>query len=230
MNISDNLAEIRNNIEIIKGKKSIEDDITLVAVSKTVESDKVTEAYEAGQIDFGENKVQELTKKYEELNNDNLNFHMIGHLQTNKVKYLVGKVKLIQSLDRISLLKELEKRGKNNNYIFNCLIQLNLAKEDSKTGLYEEDLQELIEEVEKMDFVKVRGLMSIVPFKENPDDVRVYFRRLKEIYDDLNSKDFTNISMEHLSMGMSHDYEVAIEEGANMVRIGTSIFGKRDYN
>lgn len=231
MSIENNLAEINENIDKIRNNsKYVNDDFTLIAVSKTVDASKVTEAYKFNQVDFGENKVQELTKKYENLNNKNLKFHMIGHLQTNKVKYLVGKTELIQSLDRISLLKELEKRGRNNNYVFNCLIQLNLAKEDSKTGLYEEDLQKLIDNIEKMDFVKVKGLMMIAPFEENPEDVRKYFKKLRELFDSLNEKQFKNISMKYLSMGMSHDYKIAIEEGSNMIRIGTNIFGERNYN
>ena len=230
MSISENLSNIKNNIEKLKEDLSIKEDITLIAVSKTVNSDRVLEAYESGQTEFGENKVQELIKKYDELNNDNINLNMIGHLQTNKVKYLVDKVKLIQSLDRLSLLKELEKRGKNNNYYFNCLIELNLAKEESKTGLHEEDLEELIQAIEKCEFVKVKGLMIVAPFLDDLEEVRVYFKQMKQIYDTLDKREFKNISMEFLSMGMSHDYEVAIEEGSNMVRIGTSIFGKRNYN
>ncbi|HHX67400.1 MAG: YggS family pyridoxal phosphate-dependent enzyme [Miniphocaeibacter sp.] len=230
MSISTNLDEIQNNIKNIKDELSINRDITLIAVSKTVDSQRVLEAYNHGQKEFGENKVQELVKKYEEINNSDVIFHMIGHLQTNKVKYLVNKVKLIQSLDRLSLLKELEKRGKNNNYIFNCLIELNLAKEESKTGLHEEDLLELIEKIEECEFVKVKGLMTVAPYYEDLEKVRVYFRKLKNIYDDLANKNFKNINMEYLSMGMSHDYKVAIEEGSNMIRVGTSIFGERNYN
>ncbi|QQK07694.1 YggS family pyridoxal phosphate-dependent enzyme [Miniphocaeibacter halophilus] len=230
MSISSNLNEIKNNIENIKSELSIERDITLIAVSKTVDSNRVLEAYNSGQLEFGENKVQELIKKYEELNNSDIIFHMIGHLQTNKVKYLVNKVKLIQSLDRLSLLKELEKRGKNNNYVFNCLIELNLAKEESKTGLHEEDLPELIEKIEECNYVKVKGLMTVAPYFEDLEKVRVYFKKLKDIYENLASKKFKNITMEYLSMGMSHDYKVAIEEGSNMIRIGTSIFGERNYD
>lgn len=230
MSISTNLNEIKNNIEKIKRELSIDRDVTLIAVSKTVDSNRVLEAYNNGQREFGENKVQELIKKYEELDNSDIIFHMIGHLQTNKVKYLVNKVELIQSLDRLSLLKELEKRGKNNDYTFNCLIELNLAKEESKTGLHEEDLLELIEKIEECNYVKVKGLMTVAPYYEDLEKVRIYFKRLKDIYDNLASKNFKNITMEYLSMGMSHDYKVAIEEGSNMIRIGTSIFGERNYD
>ncbi|WP_099203111.1 YggS family pyridoxal phosphate-dependent enzyme [Miniphocaeibacter massiliensis] len=230
MSIKDNLEEINRSIEKLKKDLSIDRDITLIAVSKTVDSKRVLEAYECGQIDFGENKVQEITKKYEEINNEEISLHMIGHLQTNKVKYLINKVKLIQSLDRKSLLKELEKRGRANNSTFNCLIELNLAKEETKTGLHEESLEDLLNEVEKCEFVKVKGLMTVAPFLEDLEEVRVYFKQMKQIYDKLSKREFKNISMEILSMGMSHDYKIAIEEGSNMVRIGTSIFGKRNYN
>lgn len=230
MGIKENLKDILNGIEDVKTKNKIQDNIKLIAVSKTVDSNRVIEAFNCGQVEFGENKVQELVKKYEEIDNQEYKFHMIGHLQTNKVKYLLNKVELIQSLDRLSLLKELEKRGRNNNYIFNCLIELNLAKEESKTGLHKEDLEELITKIEECEFVKVKGLMTVAPFFEDLEEVRPYFKEMKNIFEDLKNKDFNNISMETLSMGMSHDYKVAIEEGSNMVRVGTSIFGERNYN
>lgn len=230
MGIKENLNDILSGIKEVKNENKIQDDVKLIAVSKTVDSSRVVEAFNCGQLEFGENKVQELVKKFEEIDNKEYKFHMIGHLQTNKVKYLLDKVELIQSLDRLSLLKELEKRGRNNNYVFNCLIELNLAKEESKTGLHEEDLQELIEKIEECEFVKVKGLMTVAPFFEDLEEVRPYFKKMKDIFDDLKNKDFKNISMETLSMGMSHDYKIAIEEGSNMVRVGTSIFGERNYN
>lgn len=230
MSIAENLDKIRDNIDLIKKEKGLDYPITLIAVSKTVDEEKVMEAYEHGQRDFGENKVQELTKKESSLNNlEDINFHMIGYLQSNKVKYLVNTAKLIHSLDRKSLIKEMEKRGRNEDFIFNCLIQVNLAKEESKSGIYIEDLDELLTSIENSEYIKVKGLMMIAPFYEDAEDVRPLFREMKELFDELKSRDFKNIEMKYLSMGMSHDYKVAVEEGSNMVRIGTDIFGKRVY-
>lgn len=230
MSIAENLDKIRDNIDLIKKEKGLDYPITLIAVSKTVDEEKVIEAYEHGQRDFGENKVQELTKKESSLNNlEDINFHMIGYLQSNKVKYLVNTAKLIHSLDRKSLIKEMEKRGRNEDFIFNCLIQVNLAKEESKSGIYIEDLDELLTSIENSEYIKVKGLMMIAPFYEDAEDVRPLFREMKELFDELKSRDFKNIEMKYLSMGMSHDYKVAVEEGSNMVRIGTDIFGKRVY-
>lgn len=230
MSIAENLDKIRNNIDTIKKEKGLDYDITLIAVSKTVDEEKVVEAYEHGQRDFGENKVQELTKKESSLNNlEDINFHMIGYLQSNKIKYLVNTAKLIHSLDRKSLIKEMEKRGKSEDFTFNCLIQVNLAKEESKSGIYIEDLEELLTSIENANYIKVKGLMMIAPFYEDAEEVRPLFREMKEIFDELKVRDFKNIEMKYLSMGMSHDYKVAVEEGSNMVRIGTDIFGKRVY-
>lgn len=230
MSIGENIDKIKSNIDLIKKEKGLDYPITLIAVSKTVDEEKVMEAYEHGQRDFGENKVQELTKKESSLNNlEDINFHMIGYLQSNKVKYLVNTAKLIHSLDRKSLIKEMEKRGRNEDFIFNCLIQVNLAKEESKSGIYIEDLEELLILIENSNYVKVKGLMMIAPFYEDVEKVRPLFRDMKKIYDELRTREFKNIEMKYLSMGMSHDYKVAVEEGSNMVRIGTDIFGKRVY-
>ncbi|WP_055079128.1 YggS family pyridoxal phosphate-dependent enzyme [Lagierella massiliensis] len=230
MSIGENIDKIKSNIDLIKKEKGLDYPITLIAVSKTVDEEKVMEAYEHGQRDFGENKVQELTKKESSLNNlEDINFHMIGYLQSNKVKYLVNTAKLIHSLDRKSLIKEMEKRGRNEDFIFNCLIQVNLAKEKSKSGIYIEDLEELLILIENSNYVKVKGLMMIAPFYEDVEKVRPLFRDMKKIYDELRTREFKNIEMKYLSMGMSHDYKVAVEEGSNMVRIGTDIFGKRVY-
>ena len=230
MSIGENIDKIKSNIDLIKKEKGLDYPITLIAVSKTVDEEKVMEAYEHGQRDFGENKVQELTKKESSLNNlEDINFHMIGYLQSNKVKYLVNTAKLIHSLDRKSLIKEMEKRGRNEDFKFNCLIQVNLAKEESKSGIYLEDLEELLTSIENSKYIKVKGLMMIAPFYEDVEKVRPLFREMKELFDELKSRNFKNIEMKYLSMGMSHDYKVAVEEGSNMVRIGTDIFGKRVY-
>ncbi len=230
MSICDNIDKIKKDIENIKEKKNIDYDIKLIAVSKTVDSQRVREAYEHGHRDFAENKVQELLKKKEELKDLDIDFHMIGYLQSNKVKYLVHNTKLIHSLDRKSLLKEMEKRGRKENYTFNCLIQVNLAKEESKSGIYLEDLEEFLNLIEETSYVKVHGLMMIAPYAEDVEDIRMLFRKMHELFLDLKKRSFKNIKMDYLSMGMSHDYKVAIEEGANIIRIGTDIFGKRVYN
>ena len=217
---------IKENIE--KVKKNIPDKVTLLAVSKTKPIEYLEEAYQCGMRDFGENKVQELLKK-EEIFHKDVRWHLIGHLQTNKVKYLVDKVYLIHSLDSVKLLNELEKVYKKNNKKINTLIEINIGREESKTGIMEEDLDDFISEIEKCSNVLVKGIMVIIP-KGDEDSNRDYFKRTKLIFDNLKDKSYKNISMDILSMGMTNDYEVAIEEGSTLVRVGTGIFGERDYN
>lgn len=206
----------------------IPEGVKLVAVSKTRTLDELEEAYNAGSRDFGENKVQELVEKYDEFHND-VRWHFIGHLQKNKVKYIVGKVFLIHSLDNIELLKEIEKRYSMNNEIANVLIQINIGRDPNKSGILLENLEELMDACEKCKNVKVKGLMTVLP-KGDEVSNRKYFKSMKEIYDSTSKKMYNNISMEYLSMGMSGDYRIAMEEGSNMIRIGEGIFGKRIYN
>lgn len=206
----------------------IPENVKLIAVSKTRTLDELEEAYNAGSRDFGENKVQELVEKYDEFHND-VRWHFIGHLQKNKVKYIVGKVFIIHSLDNIGLLKEIEKRYSMNNEIANVLIQINIGRDPNKSGVLLENLEELIEACENCKNVKVKGLMTVIP-KGDEESNRKYFKNMKEIYDSLSKKMYNNISMEYLSMGMSGDYQIAMEEGSNMIRIGEGIFGKRIYN
>ncbi len=172
------------------------------------------EAIEDGITDIGENKVQEIERKYNDLG-PIVNYHMIGSLQSNKVKDVIDKVCLIHSLDRKSLLKEINKRGRQEDKVINCLIQMNISKEETKSGVYEEDLEEFLKLVENYEYVRVQGLMTMAPHADNPEDIRWVFTKMKKKY---------------LSMGMSNDYNIAIEEGSNMVRVGTKIFGKRDYS
>ncbi len=226
MSIRDNLEQVNENMKKYASKG---ENPKLIAVTKTVELDRIKEAIECGVTDIGENKPQELDMKYDELK-DSVNYHMIGHLQTNKVKNVVGKACLIHSLDRISLLDEIEKRAKAIGKPQDCLIQLNVAEEEQKSGLYIDDLEDFIQEIEKKEFVKVKGLMNIAPFAENPEDIRWNFKKMRQIYDKMKDKDYKNIEMKYLSMGMSHDYTIALEEGANMIRVGSFIFGKRNYN
>ncbi|OBR94931.1 hypothetical protein CLRAG_12690 [Clostridium ragsdalei P11] len=220
MSIEQNLNRIE---EELKDKN-----VTLVAVSKTKPIEDVQEAYDAGIRDFGENKVQELTNKIPNLPQD-IRWHLIGHLQRNKVKYIVGKVYLIHSLDSIRLLNELEKHYKDQKLIANTLIQINIGLEESKTGLPLEELEDLLNACENCTNVKVKGLMAVIP-KGDEESCKNYFRKLKDIFDGLKKRKFNNISMNILSMGMTHDYKIAIKEGATLVRIGEGIFGKRNYN
>ncbi len=217
MSIEENLNKI---------KKNIPDNITLVAVSKTKPIEDINLAYKLGQRDFGENKVQELINKEEILPND-IRWHFIGNLQTNKVKYLVGKVYLIHSLSSIKLLKKIEDEFSKKNITANLLIQINIGKEESKGGFFKEDLNNIIIEIEKCNNIKVKGLMAIIP-KGTTEENRFYFKEMKSIFDNLSDNTYKNISMDILSMGMTHDFEIAIEEGSNLVRIGEGIFGKRN--
>ncbi|MBS6601592.1 MAG: YggS family pyridoxal phosphate-dependent enzyme [Clostridium sp.] len=217
---------IKDNIEALE--KEIPNGVKLLAVSKTKPLSDLEEAYEAGIREFGENKVQELVAKEEEFHKD-VKWHFIGGLQTNKVKYLVGKVCLIHSLSSIKLLKQIEKEFGKKNEIANVLIEINIGREESKGGILEEELEDMLSEIEKCSFVRVKGIMVIIP-KGDSDSNRAYFKRTKEIFESLKNREFKNIKMEILSMGMTHDYKIAIEEGSTLVRIGEGIFGKRDYN
>ena len=218
--------DIKNNIKSLRC--NIPNEVTLLAVSKTKPLNELEEAYNAGIRDFGENKVQELKDKFENFHKD-VRWHFIGNLQTNKVKYLVGKTFLIHSLSSIKLLEVIEKEFGKKNIIADTLIQINIGREESKGGLLEEDLDTLIEAIEKCKFVKVKGIMAVIP-KGNEESNRYYFKKVKDIFDSLKNKEFKNIQMEILSMGMTHDYHIAIEEGSNFIRIGEGIFGKRNYN
>lgn len=217
---------IKDNIEALE--KEIPNGVKLLAVSKTKPLSDLEEAYEAGIREFGENKVQELVAKEEEFHKD-VKWHFIGGLQTNKVKYLVGKVCLIHSLSSIKLLKQIEKEFGKKNEIANVLIEINIGREESKGGILEEELEDMLSEIEECNFVKVKGIMVIIP-KGDSDSNRAYFKRTREIFESLKTRKFKNIKMEILSMGMTHDYKIAIEEGSTLVRIGEGIFGKRNYN
>ena len=188
----------------------------------------IKECYDIGQRDFGENKVQDLIAKKELLPKD-IRWHFIGKLQTNKVKYLVNNVYLIHSLSSIKLLEKIESEFSKSNSSVNALIQINIGREESKSGIYEEELEDMIKAIEACNHVKVKGIMVIIP-KGNDEENRYYFSKTKEIFNKLKDRNLKNISMEILSMGMTNDYQVAVEEGATMVRVGTGIFGERDYS
>ena len=204
------------------------EEVTLIAVSKTKPVEAIREAMKSGIIDFGENKVQELVHKTESIK-ENLNWHLIGHLQRNKVKYVIDKVCLIHSVDSYRLAEQVQAEALKVGRIINILIQVNVAKEDSKFGITAEQASKLISQISKLSNIRVKGLMMIAPSVDNPEDNRIYFKNLKKLYVDIKSKNIDNVNMEILSMGMTGDYEVAIEEGATMIRVGTGIFGERNY-
>lgn len=227
--IKDNICSIQKNIQnalIRSGRAS--DEVTLIGVTKTVEADAINEAISTGIKDIGENKVQEIIRKYDYIDKS-ANLHMIGHLQSNKVKYIIDKVSLIHSLDRLSLAKEIDKRAKEHDLIKDVLIQVNVAEEESKFGVKVQNTIPFIESILELDNIRIKGLMTIAPFAEDPEEVRFVFKDLKKLGLEIESKHYEHVEMKYLSMGMSNDYEVAIEEGSNMVRIGTAIFGKRIY-
>ncbi len=227
---------IKENLDVVKAniKKSIlksnrnEQDVHLIAMSKTKPVKLLMEAYDNGIRDFGENKVQELTVKYEEMPKD-IRWHMIGHLQTNKVKYIADKVYMIHSVDSVKLAQEISKQAQKVNRIIPILLEINIAAEETKFGLKPEDCIEFIESIHHLPGISIKGLMAVPPNVEFPEKNRVYFNRLKQLSVDITQKNIDNVCMDILSMGMSGDYEVAIEEGATYIRVGTGIFGERDY-
>ena len=204
------------------------DEITLIAVSKTKPTEMLAEIYQEGVRDFGENKVQELTDKYEQLPKD-INWHMIGHLQRNKVKYIVDKVKLIHSVDSLRLAEAIEQEAAKKNVVVDVLIEVNVAEEESKFGLSEEEVIHLVKQVAQLPHVRIKGLMTVAPYVVDSEENRPFFRKIKQLSVDINNQNIDNVSMNILSMGMTGDYMVAIEEGATMVRVGTGIFGERNY-
>lgn len=204
-------------------------DITVIAVSKTVDSKRAKEAVEAGVENLGENRVQELVKKYDELADTDIKWHMIGHLQKNKVKYIIDKTVLIHSVESIELAEEINKRAIKNNLTSNVLIELNIGEEESKFGINEDNIYDFVKNMEQFENIKVLGLMTVAPFCEDPEDVRWVFKKMKNINDKISTMNLRNTEMKYLSMGMTNDYEVAIEEGSNIIRIGTAIFGARKY-
>ena len=227
--IIENLNNVKENIKKAcetSGRKP--EEVTLIAVSKTKPVSLLEEAYEAGCRHFGENKVQELCDKYEVMKDD-IHWHMIGHLQTNKVKYLIGKTTLIHSVDSYKLACEIEKQAAKKDCIMDILIEVNIANEESKFGVTKETVIELVKEVAKLPHVRIKGLMTVAPYVEDSEENRVFFRNIKQLSVDIDNQNIDNVCMDILSMGMTGDYMVAIEEGATIVRVGTGIFGERNY-
>ena len=228
--LKENYEEVQKKItEAFKRAGRNREEVTLIAVSKTKPVEMLSEIYDLGERNFGENKVQELTEKEEVLPKD-IHWHMIGHLQRNKVKQLVGKVCRIHSVDSVRLAKQIQHDFAAKDETAHILIEVNAAKEESKFGFLPEETEDAIREIAAMPNIVIHGLMTIAPFVDNPEENRIHFRNLKKLLVDINAKNIDNVSMHELSMGMTGDYEVAIEEGATYVRVGTGIFGNRNYN
>ena len=228
--LKENLEQVEQNIErACKKAGRARSEVTLIAVSKTKPVEMIQEIYDAGCRDFGENKVQELCEKIEQLPND-IKWHMIGHLQRNKVKYIIDNhVSLIHSVDSYRLAEEINIQAKKKNVIVPILVEVNIAMEESKFGISPEDAIALVEQIAELKNVKIEGLMTIAPYVVDAEENRLYFRKIKQLSVDIGNKNIDNVSMKILSMGMTGDYMVAIEEGATMVRVGTGIFGERNY-
>lgn len=230
MSIKENIMYINQEIDNIKKEINRKDDVTLMAVTKTVDVEKVLEAIDSGVTDIGENKPQELARKYDAIG-DKVRYHLIGTLQTNKVKYIIDKVYMIHSLDRISLCEEIQKRAEKIDKIINCLVQVNISKEESKHGLDRESVVDFIQTVSReYKNIRIKGLMTMAPFIDDEKEIRKVFKGLKDLSLEVNNLNIPNVQMNTLSMGMSHDYKIAIEEGSTIIRVGTSIFGQRNYS
>lgn len=228
-NIEKNLYEIKKRIEeaaLRSGRKP--EEIELITVSKTVDVPRIKQAVDAGARLLGENRVQEILEKYDELS-PYASFHLIGHLQKNKVKYIIGKVSLIHSVESKALAEEIDKRARQAGIIQHILIEVNVSGEESKFGVKPDETAELVKSISEYENVRVDGLMTIAPFGAEEDELRRIFRGLKNIAGKIEALDIKNVSMKELSMGMTNDFELAVEEGATMVRVGTGIFGERNY-
>lgn len=228
--ITENLIDVQKNIEqaCLKSNRSV-DEVTLIAVSKTKPLSMIQEAYDFNIRNFGENKVQEIMDKYNHMPKDTL-WHMIGHLQRNKVKYIVDKVCMIHSVDSLRLAEEISKEAVKKQVTVSILIEVNVANESTKFGLAKEETIALVKEIATLPNIIIKGLMTVAPYVDDPEENRQVFRSLKQLFIDINKENIDNVIMSELSMGMTNDYMVAIEEGATMVRVGTGIFGERNYN
>ena len=229
MSLSENLKEVQDNIEeaILRCGRN-KDDVTLIAVSKTKPVSMIQEVYDLGVRDFGENRVQEILEKYDQLPKD-IRWHLIGHLQTNKVKYIIDKVCLIHSVDSYKLACEISKEAVKHSVTANILIEVNVAGEESKFGVSPDEVEDLIKEIAKLPGICIKGLMTVAPYVVDSEENRRFFVKMKQLVVDISRKSIDNVCMDYLSMGMSGDYTVAVEEGSTMVRVGTSIFGERNY-
>lgn len=226
--VSDDLLNVRKNIEMAARRAGRDPkEIKLIAVSKTKPISMIEECVEHGQLSFGENKVQELMEKREV--HPELEWHLIGHLQKNKVKYVVGNVAMIHSVDSVELAEKIQTEAEKRQTDVDILLEVNVAEEETKTGFKCPEVQDACMKIAVFPNVHIKGLMTVAPFVENPEENREIFRKLRHILVDIRSKKVDNIDMTELSMGMTNDYEIAIEEGATLVRVGSAIFGKRNY-
>lgn len=230
MGMKENLSEVQYRIlEAARRGDRDSHAIKLIGVTKTIGIQKIVESFELGIEEVGENKPQEILEKYDIIKQYNKKIHLIGHLQTNKIKYIWDKVDMIHSLDRLSLIEALEKKLNQENHFIQGLLQLNIAKEESKGGFYLEELDEIIDQMKAYPHVKIKGFMVMAPYSENPEEVRWVFKKAHELLLSYQEKHYDWIEFSELSMGMSNDYELAIEEGATMVRVGSAIYGEREY-
>lgn len=229
MSVGENLIDLLESIDKeidLSGRKK--DEVKLLAVTKTVDVERIKEIKEFGLKEIGENKVQEIEEKYDALKDD-FDFHMIGSLQKNKINKLLGKIKMIHSLDSLSLIEALDKRLANNNMELDGLLQVNISKEESKSGFYKDEVEKVLEKMHEYKNLHIVGFMTMAPFTEDEAVVRNTFRGLYELKEKLAAKNFDNVDLKYLSMGMTHDYKIAIQEGSNILRIGSKIFGERNY-
>lgn len=227
--IAENLKKVEEKIcAACKRAGRKREEITLIAVSKTKPIEMIKEAMQENILEFGENKVQEMTNKIEQMK-EPLHWHFIGHLQRNKVKYIVDKVFLIHSVDSVRLAKQISQEAEKKQIICNILLEVNIANEVSKYGLKPNEVIEAAKQIAVLPYIHIQGLMTVAPFVENSEENRIHFQNMKKLMVDIKQKNIDNISMDILSMGMTNDYEIAIEEGATMIRIGTGIFGERNY-
>lgn len=228
--IKENLEEVREKIrQACQRSGRREEEVTLISVSKTKPVEMLEEAYEAGSRDFGENRVQEIMEKYGQMP-EGVRWHMIGHLQKNKVRQVIDKAVLIHSVDTVELAEQIEKDAAKRDLTVDILLEVNVAEEESKFGFRTEEVEAAVMKIKDLPHVHIKGLMTIAPFVSNSEDNREVFKKLYQLYVDIRSKNIDNVNMSVLSMGMTGDYEVAIEEGATMIRVGTGIFGARTRN
>ncbi len=204
--------------------KSINNRAQLIAVVKGQSKENLLDLLAAGQKIFAENKVQDLLDKNESLEDEKITWHFIGHLQRNKVKYIIDKVELIHSLDSKRLAEEVSKRALAQGRLVNCLIQVNTGQEDQKHGINFSEAEHFLESIQDLQGIRILGLMAVTPFCQDPEDARKYFKQMKDLFEKLKKQKYNNADLQHLSMGMSNDYHIALEEGADMVRIGSSLF------
>lgn len=230
MTLQKNIEDVLNRV---KDAASISNqnpqEVELIAVTKTIDVDIIKQAIDLGITNVAENKVQELVRKYEEIG-PVVKWHLIGHLQRNKVKYIIDKVDLIHSLDSYRLAEEISKRAEGIDRIMECLLQVNVSGEETKYGIDPKDVIHILKEISSLENIKIVGLMTMAPHVEDQEDTRQYFKALKSISEEIDKIDLQNVEMTYLSMGMSNDFEIAVQEGANLIRVGSSIFGERDYS